>query len=408
MYQKLRSALLFALLITTLFSCDKEYSIEGLFTGGGTTGGTAVFTLDGAPGACNGASVQGNYTAGTDLTASNNVIVTVNVTALGTYTISTNTADGFSFAGSGTFTQLGFQIIQLNATGKPTSAGNIFFRAGSASCSFTVTVAPATGGGGGSSSGTALYVFNGNPNACAAPVISGTYQQGTALTSANKIVLKANVSYAGTYTITTSNNGMTFTATGSFATAGPNQDVTFTGSGTPTAAGNINFSSGPAVSGCTFTVPVTSAGGGGGGGTMFLKATINGIAYEFNTSLSGSNTPASPANLTIQGDQSLPAGGTGSLAISFNNFTGILTTGAYSNPSAGNPTRSIIPIYTPSPAVLYSINTSTNPPANTFTGNLTTYTSTGASGTFTGTLYLSNGTGAATLPLTNGSFTVTY
>lgn len=404
MYSKLKSFLFLFALTSFLFSCDKEYSIEGFNIGGGTTGGTSVFTLDGAPGACNGASVQGTYSAGVATTASNNVIITVNVTALGTYTITTNNTNGFSFAGSGTFTQLGFQIIQLNATGTPTNGGTINFRAGAGSCSFSVTVAGGSGGGGGST-GTSVFVFNGSPNACATPMISGTYQQGTALTTSNKVVLKANVTTLGTYMITTTNNGMTFTASGSFTMTGANQDVTFIGSGTPTAAGNINFSIVPSASGCTFTIPVMASGGGG---TTFLKATINGVAYEFNTSLSGTNSPTSPATLSADGNQSLPAGGTGTFGVDFINAMGTLTTGAYSNPSASNPTKYIVPNYSPNASTLYSINPIATPQANTFTANLTTYTATAASGTFTGTLYLISGTGPPTLPLTNGTFSVTY
>lgn len=409
MFNKLRSAILLCLCSLVLFSCDKEYSVEGFNIGGGTTGGTSVFTLDGAPGTCNGASVQGTYTGGVATTAVNYVVITANVTALGTYTLTTNTADGFSYAASGSFTNLGFQLVQLNAVGTPTSGGTITFRAGSASCSFTVTVGAGSGGsgGGGSSSGTAVYVFNGNPGNCATPAISGTYQQGTALTAANKVVLKANVTTAGTYLITTSNNGMTFTASGTFTATGANQDVTFTGSGTPTASGNINFLSGAVASGCTFTIPVI-ASGGGGGGTTFLKATINGVAYEFNTNLIGSNSSATPATLTAGGSQSLPAGGSGTFDITFINSTGTLSTGAYSNPSLSNPTKYIAPSYSPSTGVLYSLQLSPTAPANTFTGNLTTYTATAATGTFTGTLYLIQGTGPATLPLTNGSFSVTY
>ncbi len=405
MFLKLKSFFFFAFLVVTLLSCDKEYSIEGYNIGGGTSGGTSTFSLDGTPGVCNNASIQGNYMAGVPTTSANNVVLTVNVTVLGTYTLTTSTTNGFSFAGSGTFTQLGFQLIQLNANGTPTNPGVINFRAGAQSCSFNVTVGGTAGGGGGNS-GTSVFTLNGNPNACQTPTIAGTYQQGTALTSSNKVTLKANVTTAGTYTITTTNNGMTFTATGTFANTGANQDVVFTGSGTPTAAGSINFAPGAAV-GCTFTIPVTP-NGGGGGGTIFLKATINGVAYEFNTSLAGTNSPSAPANLFVQGQQSLPAAGTGQFIITFNNSTGVLTTGAYSNPSATNMIKNVIPIYSPAAGVAYSVNSGTNPATNTFSSNLSTYTTTSATGTFTGTLYLNQGTGAATLPLTNGSFSITY
>ncbi len=84
MFLKLKSFFFFAFLVVSLISCDKEYSVEGFNIGGGTSGGTSTFSLDGNPGACNKASVQGNYMAGVPTTSANNVVLTVNVTVLGT------------------------------------------------------------------------------------------------------------------------------------------------------------------------------------------------------------------------------------------------------------------------------------------------------------------------------------
>ncbi|WP_276967642.1 hypothetical protein [Chryseobacterium sp.] len=70
---------------------------------------------------CGSATVNGVYKVGTALTASNTITLPVNVSALGSYTVTTNTVDGISFSGSGTFTSTGNQNITLSGTGTPTS-----------------------------------------------------------------------------------------------------------------------------------------------------------------------------------------------------------------------------------------------------------------------------------------------
>lgn len=70
---------------------------------------------------CGSATVNGVYKVGTALTASNTITLPVNVSALGSYTITTNTLDGISFKGSGTFTATGNQNVVLQGTGSPSS-----------------------------------------------------------------------------------------------------------------------------------------------------------------------------------------------------------------------------------------------------------------------------------------------
>lgn len=127
-----------------LTACDKEYSTEsGGLPGSGATGGsqsgTAVYALNGAPGACVTPIIGGNFVAGTALNASNTVIITVNVATVGTYVISTGTANGISFSGSGTFTITGNQIIVLTGSGTPSAAGTNVFSPGTNGCSFSIT-----------------------------------------------------------------------------------------------------------------------------------------------------------------------------------------------------------------------------------------------------------------------------
>nr|WP_314498767.1 hypothetical protein [uncultured Chryseobacterium sp.] len=70
---------------------------------------------------CSRATVNGVYKVGTALTANNTITLPMNVTTLGSYTITTNTVDGISFSASGTFTAAGVQNITLHGTGTPSS-----------------------------------------------------------------------------------------------------------------------------------------------------------------------------------------------------------------------------------------------------------------------------------------------
>ena len=67
----------------------------------------AVFTLDGAPGACVPPTINGIYTAGVALTAANNIVINVTVTTAGTYSFSTDLQNGMKFTTAGVFTGTG-------------------------------------------------------------------------------------------------------------------------------------------------------------------------------------------------------------------------------------------------------------------------------------------------------------
>lgn len=70
---------------------------------------------------CGSAVVNGVYKKGTALTSTNTITLPVNVSSLGSYSITTNTVDGISFSVSGTFTSTGSQAVTLTGTGTPTS-----------------------------------------------------------------------------------------------------------------------------------------------------------------------------------------------------------------------------------------------------------------------------------------------
>lgn len=106
----------------------------------------ATGTLGGAPGSCTSAASAGTYTQGIILTSSNTLTVQVNVTAIGAYTISTNTVNGVSFTKTGTFTTTGIQTVILTGTGTPTNSGSQTFAVtfGTSTCNFSITFAPGT------------------------------------------------------------------------------------------------------------------------------------------------------------------------------------------------------------------------------------------------------------------------
>lgn len=95
---------------------------------------------------CSSTTVNGIYVKGTPLTASNTITMNVNVTTLGSYSISTPTVSGISFSASGVFTSTGTQQITLLGTGTPTVNSDISVDitantiSGNATCSAIVPI----------------------------------------------------------------------------------------------------------------------------------------------------------------------------------------------------------------------------------------------------------------------------
>ena len=112
----------------------------------GSTSPAAIYTLSGSASNCTNAVVQGSYTAGTALNATNTVNIEVNVTRIGTYVISTLQTNGMTFLANGRFNATGIQSIILRGSGTPSTPGAtaIPVSAGGTSCAFTVNV---SGGG---------------------------------------------------------------------------------------------------------------------------------------------------------------------------------------------------------------------------------------------------------------------
>ena len=267
---KAHKSLLWLLLLTAfIISCKKEYSYEkGIFnpSSGSLQSGTT--------GDCLGSVVGGTYKADISLADSNYVDVKVDVITAGSYTISTDTINGFYFSAVGSFTATGENTVRLQGNGKPqTVEMNIFtVTYDSSLCTFSVTTLP------GSNGGTAVYALQGSPNNCNPGSTQGTYAAGIATNSSNTATVNVDVTTVGTYSIvTTAVNGVTFSASGTFSGAGA-QAIVLNASGTPTAEGSFTVPVTVGSTTCSFPLTVVS-----GVIDYFPRTTNSNWSYQFDS-----------------------------------------------------------------------------------------------------------------------------
>lgn len=119
-------------LIMGVSSCKKEFSIE-----------KASGSLKDSLNNCSPIEVAGHYKAGTAVASSDNYVnIKVNVTKTGSFSIFTDTSNGFSFSASGTFHQTGIQQIKLKASGTPLVNSSTFFNCyfDTSTCTFSIPV----------------------------------------------------------------------------------------------------------------------------------------------------------------------------------------------------------------------------------------------------------------------------
>jgi hypothetical protein len=209
------------------------------------------------------ASISGSYVAGTSMNSSNYVLLTVDVTRTGGYTIWISTLNGVNFSSNGTFTALGLQTIILQASGTPLATGTFTWQNYSTdggvnnhplACPFSITFS-------GSTTTPAVFILGG-PGACLNATVNGNYSVGLMLNSTNTLTIPVNVTSAGSYYVntgTTSTNGIYFQDSGYFANTGT-QVITLTGVGTPINAGTttLTLSSSSGSSWCTVAINVTN------------------------------------------------------------------------------------------------------------------------------------------------------
>ena len=253
--------LLFSVILIT--SCKKEYSYEnGSITSQGSL-------QDDGTGNCLPKTVNGIYISGTALGASNSISVSLNVTKAGTYSIYTDTVNGYYFRASGVFTTLGNNQVTFKAAGNPIASETDLFLItyDSTACSIPVTVLPI-----GTSS--AIGTLSGGPGACTPFIVNGTYVDSTLITASDTVQVQINVTTAGVYNISTNTvNGFSFSASGTAVTG--TQTITLIGSGSPITTGNTTFTVSFGSSSCSFVVNVIPVD--------YFPRTINSNwSYEFN------------------------------------------------------------------------------------------------------------------------------
>lgn len=238
--------------ILIFVACQKELSFESGFSGGRGKG--SLFTVGGS---CQPVTVGGYYLKDSTLTDSNYVIVTLNVTNPGTYNISTETKNGFSFSDSGYFIRTGPQTLKLKAIGKPLVIQQTLFTVtfDTSFCAFAVDVSDTI-------IKPAAYTFTkSTPTVtCMGENVLGLYKVGVPLNSSNRVDDSVVVTAPGRYSITTDTiHGIWFRAAGIVYGSGY-KTITFQGYGKPdsSAAGIHTFTTknSDGTAACSFKIRV--------------------------------------------------------------------------------------------------------------------------------------------------------
>jgi hypothetical protein len=122
-----------------ILGCQKDPSENGVIE---PVDSSAVFNLAGLDTACPAIITNGNFLEGKKLTTTESIQIEVDISKVGKWSFSSDTLNGFSFAGSGTFANTGKQLITLNATGTPAAPGSFYFSItkGSLKKFFTISV----------------------------------------------------------------------------------------------------------------------------------------------------------------------------------------------------------------------------------------------------------------------------
>ena len=370
-------------------SCQKEYSEEG---GGASGAGIAGGTLKGAAGECLPAAIQGVYVAGAVLNNTHYINVSADFTALGTYSISTDVVNGYSFSATGIAGALGVQVVQLKATAgsSPVTAGANTFtvKFGSSQCNIVVDVFPA---------GTANASLTID---CSGYVLTGTYMQNTPVSSSNTIQVKANVTVAGLYNISSNTvNGVSFSGSG-FLPVGNAQPVTLTAAtGIPTASGLKTYTIGAGSSTCNVDIDF-AAGTGPPPGSFTWSFKANAVTYS-GTSDEALYNPSQPGLLAATGSN--PAGDNFSLTTG--NLNGPFTTGTYAGVFSTN--KMTIDFDFEHTGVAYTFDALTaNGNITTIIDNINTTTKV-ITGRFSGTA-INAAAGNANVSISEGTFTLHY
>ncbi len=298
---KLLSTIALLLLSAIFFvSCQKELNWDLSAQSQGT------LKADSTTNECLPIVVQGTYIVDSALGSTNYIDVQVDVTTVGIYQITSDTINGVSFYGSGTFGNTGINTVRLMGSGIPTASGLttfiISYLNNNSTCSVDVEILPAA------TNPNAVFILGGAGATCTGFALAGSYMQSMPLTSGNTVSVNVSVTSAGVYSLTTPIvNGVSFSATGSLSTS--STGVTLIGSGTPTTAGTFNYLVSGGGTSCTFSVtfdamtpPATFTLGGSPSGCTGFTLLGN---YDVGVAMNSSNTATIDVNVTNGGSYSI-------------------------------------------------------------------------------------------------------
>ena len=292
--------ILFVLSTVIIFtSCQKELTAE-------TENAVGALAKD-ASGNCTPFIINGSYKKDTLLNVTNFVDAQVNVTSVGNYTIITDTVNGYYFRATGVAPLIGANTVRLLGFGRPVNGGtdNFVLKFGGTVCEFNVNV---TGLGAGGSS-TARYTFANTGAACAGAIQTPNFYVGLPTNPVtHTITIFANVTIAGTYTLTTNAvNGLTFTGSGTLS-VGINQPIVLGSSGTPTTAiaPSYIFNTTIPASSCGFDLVVQNAPAQAAFTFGCAGASFSGT-YQVGTAMNSGNTITVPISVTTGGAYNITA-----------------------------------------------------------------------------------------------------
>ena len=303
-----------------------------------STNGTAVVSSYGDA-ACSGGSgtITGSMTV-KNAVSGVTMELYADVTQVGTWSI-TAIQNGVTFTASDTFTTTGCQLVTLTGTGTAVESGEFTWSTNTApSGNATATVNPDN------SSGGAAEVVSYGAMGCSGGEgsISGTMTEGIEVSGVT-MELYADVTEVGSWSLEATENGVTFSGSGTFATTGC-QAITLTASGTPTAGGPFTWTTNTTpIGSATATVSTNPASYSIGSGT-FSGSTCFDIALS-NDNANGCGALSSrvmnqddftdPATNT-QIYTFTPSGTVSNVRFEFVNTNGIVITAISGNNPANN------------------------------------------------------------------------
>lgn len=206
-------------------SCQKDFSYEG-----GQPPRVAVGAVN-----CSSFKINGLFVAGEPLTVSNSIELNITVTEAGTYSIKTQTLNGYYFSAEGSFANAGQYKLTLQAKGTPEKAGSNQFTISlnQSTCQVEILVEE--------KNNNAIFDIKTPAGDCIGFSIGGRYIQQTVLDLTNTIDIRIDVKQAGPYQISTiTQNGFQFKSEGYLSNTGQ-QWIKFFANGIPLQTGITSF-----------------------------------------------------------------------------------------------------------------------------------------------------------------------